>query len=94
MHEEKLITVLEQLVEKLDKPQQAIPFDKQIWDEAQCAAYMGVSKRQFAERISADPHFPPVYNISAGSGVRRDSRYKACEVVRWVESRKIRRPAC
>jgi len=89
--EESLIESVKSLVAVLSKPRPVVPIDKQIWDSAACAEYLSVSTSHFHQRIACKPDFPRSIDISAGE--RRTLRWKAAEVIRWVDSKQERKRA-
>lgn len=89
---EELTESIKSLVQALSKPRLAVPIDKQIWDADSCAEYLVVSRRHFTEHIACKPDFPSCINISTGSE-KKNPRWKASEVMRWVDSKQERKRA-
>ncbi|WP_374425059.1 hypothetical protein [Chromobacterium sp.] len=90
--DEQLIAVLTELTKKLDGLGASVPVDKALWAPAACAQYLGVSERHFSERLSLRPGFPEAFNVSSG-GQRMDLRWKAKDIMSWVERQRVRRAA-
>ncbi|MBM2884044.1 hypothetical protein JFK97_06540 [Chromobacterium phragmitis] len=90
--EEKLIEALAELAKKLDGIGMQVPIDKALWSPATCAKYLGVSERHFSERLSLLPGFPEPFNVAAGEK-RMDLRWKAKDIMSWVERKRVRRAA-
>ena len=54
-----------------------------LWDAAQCAAHMGISRQHFVDRVSKLPSFPrPVVDFSP-----RSRQWRAVEVMAWAAKR-------
>ncbi|WP_137009571.1 helix-turn-helix transcriptional regulator [Aquitalea aquatilis] len=87
----ELAESVKSLVAALSKPRPVVPIDKQIWDADSCAEYLVVSRRQFTEHIACKPDFPACIDISTGG--RRNPRWRASEVIRWVDSRQEKKRA-
>ncbi|UTH73744.1 hypothetical protein [Chromobacterium sp. IIBBL 290-4] len=88
----KLIEVLAELARKLDGMGAQVPVDKVLWSPAMCAKYLGVSERHFSERLSLQRGFPEAFNVAAGEK-RMDLRWKAKDIMSWVERKRVRRAA-
>ncbi len=56
------------------------PSQSRLWAVADVASYLVVSERHARERIVCRPGFPAPYRVFDGH-----PRWKACEVVAWVE---------
>ncbi|WP_131361263.1 hypothetical protein [Aquitalea sp. USM4] len=89
--DEELTESIKSLVQALSKPKLAIPIDKQIWDTEACSQYLLVNAQHFSTRIACRPDFPACIDISTGG--KRNPRWKAVEVMRWVDSRQERKRA-
>ncbi|OVE47202.1 hypothetical protein [Chromobacterium violaceum] len=90
--DEKLIEVLADLAKTLGGMGAQVPIDKALWSPATCAQYLGVSERHFSERLSLQPGFPEAFNVAAGEK-RMDLRWKAKDIMSWVERKRVRRAA-
>ena len=60
-----------------------LPLENQIWSAKQVADYLGVCPRQVRERYSIQPGFPEA--IRLGHGSRSPIRWKAADILNWVE---------
>lgn len=89
MTTDALIDRLDALISVLSRP--SIPADKVLWDADQAAAYMGYSARHFSERLACRPEFPR--SIRLGDGPKAPLRWKAAEVMEWVDARQEKRAA-
>lgn len=58
-----------------------IPLAVDLWSNAEIAAYLKVDQRQVSERYSCLPGFPRAIRI----GGKGHPRYRAAEVIEWVE---------
>jgi hypothetical protein len=61
-----------------------IPFEVRLWGIEQIAAYLELSAKSVQERIVCLPGFPDAIRLPAAKGTTKP-RWKACEVVSWVE---------
>ena len=61
-----------------------IPLAVDLWSNAEIAAYLKVDQRQVSERYSCLPGFPRAIRI----GGKGHPRYRAAEVIEWVEGQK------
>lgn len=59
--------------------------NKKIWDATDCALYLRVSTRHFAERISNHHTFPEPLKLPSATGKNAHRRWKATEVMQWLE---------
>ncbi len=87
---------IEQLViDSLDKlaDRMMIPLSVDIWGPEEIAAYLKISRRTASEKVTKLPGFPQsIYLPSAGRG-RGHPRWKAVEVIEWVQSHQENRMA-
>lgn len=68
-----------------DKIARKVPIEVELWDGAQMADYLKVSKRQVLERYAAHPCFPRAIKLPSPTGERAQRRWKAIEVIAWAE---------
>lgn len=81
--------LIDQLAEALAKRVHAhpVPLDVALWNAAEVGAYLGLSPRTVAEKVSVQPGFPRA--IIPGIGKQKpERRWKAVEVIAWAESRR------
>lgn len=72
-----------------------IPVEIDLWDAAQIGKLLKVCPRQVSERYSMLPDFPQPVMLPSG-GAKQNRRWKAKEIIAWIESlqrRKVRRAA-
>lgn len=62
-----------------------IPLEAQYWDAAAIASSLCVSADHFLRRIAPMPSFPKARRIPTTGG-RGHPRWKATEVLEWVDS--------
>lgn len=60
--------------------------DETIWCAADCADYLGVSRRHFADRISNHHSFPAAIKLPSDTGKNQHRRWYAKEVIAWAKS--------
>ena len=71
----------------------SIPLRIDLWGAKQIAAYLKVTPRQVLERYALLPGFPRAIRLPSISGKRgAPPRWKAWEIIKWVESFQERRP--
>lgn len=70
----------------------SIPLRVDLWGAKQIAAYLKVSPRQVLERYALLSGFPLPIRLPSATGKRGNPRWKAWEVIQWVESHQERRP--
>ena len=61
---------------------------ERLWDTDQSGAYLGVSRRQVAERLALMAGFPRAIRIVVPGASRARPRWKADEVVAWAMKHK------
>jgi len=84
MTEESLI---ERLAHELDKHiKQAIPIEIALWSTKEIGEYLQRPAQVVRERIVTLPCFPEAIRLPNGAGGRSFPRWKAAEVIAWVES--------
>lgn len=57
-----------------------VPFEYQLWDAAECAAYFGQSKEHFLKTTRHSKDFPPPVEMSTGG----HPRWRALAVAQWA----------
>jgi predicted DNA-binding transcriptional regulator AlpA len=70
-----------------------VPLGVQLWSSDEIAAYLCVSKRQAAEKIVMLPGFPQPIRLPVLKGGRGHPRWKAAEVIEWVDRFQEKRAA-
>lgn len=63
------------------------PLRKILWDSKDCARYLRVSTRHFAEKLSYHHEFPKPVKLPSETGKRGHRRWYAKEVIQWLERR-------
>lgn len=56
-----------------------------LWDTERCAQYLGVSTRQFDERVSKTPGFPAPYRFPTVTGGKSKPRWESQDIFEWVK---------
>lgn len=88
-----LIEINKQLVRISDllegQPSTPIPLSVTLWNAAAIGVYLAASTRHVMENITTIPSFPKAIRIPGRRG-RSQPRWKAAEVIRWVESFKAK----
>ena len=84
---------VELLIQKLaaaiaDKIKPAVPFEHQLWTTEEIAAYLKVSTSKVYQRYASLPDFPGRIELPTSEGRRSHPRWKAIEVIEWVEGYK------
>jgi prophage regulatory protein len=67
-----------------------IPLAVDLWGYAEIAAYLKMAHRHVSDRVATLPGFPAAIRIPTRGAGRGQPRYKASEVIAWVESHKER----
>jgi len=79
--EQTILEVIERLTER-----PMIPISVDLWGPDEIAAYLKMSRRTASEKITKIPGFPQsIYLPTKGPG-RGHPRWKAIEVIEWVQS--------
>ncbi|ALX12441.1 hypothetical protein P350_13275 [Burkholderia cepacia JBK9] len=79
--------LIERIVEELAKrikPQ--IPIEVALWSTREIGTYLLRPAQVVRERIASLPGFPAPIRLPSGDGGRSFPRWKAAEVIAWVES--------
>ena len=84
---ESLSEKLEILINLLMAPK--VPANRELWDSAQCAAYLRVKKEKFLRDIACKRTFPKARNVDPDTINATNKRWIAGEVMAWAESQKI-----
>lgn len=87
-----------ELIEKLARAVAAhipaqIPVDIALWDSADCAAFMRISKTHFMQYVAPQPGFPHAIRIPKSDGKTGQPRWKAKEVIEWADGYQEKRAA-
>ena len=64
------------------------PADKVIWTAEQCAEYLGMSRRNFVDRVSKSWEFPAAIKLPSETGSRGHDRWYAIDIQNWVSTHK------
>ena len=67
---------------KQDTP---LPIEIQLWTTDDIASYLSVAKKSVTQRYTSLPDFPKRIEIPTAEGRVTHPRWKAVEVIRWVE---------
>ena len=70
-----------------------IPLEVDIWSSAEVGEYLKMDSKKVMERIVILPGLPQPIRIPTMSGGKGHPRWKAREVIEWVESFQERRVA-
>ena len=63
----------------------SVPFEVQLWTVSDVAAYLKVAPNKVVERYASLPDFPGRIELPTSDGRKSHPRWKAAQVVRWVE---------
>lgn len=77
----------------VDRLGRQIPIDVDLWGTAEVAAYLKLASKVVSERIVTLPGFPQAIRLPCKGGGRGHPRWKAIEVIAWVEKHQERRAA-
>ena len=89
MEKEEVELMIQRLAAAIaDKIRPAVPFEHQLWTTEEIAAYLKVSTSKVYQRYASQPDFPGRIELPTSEGRRSHPRWKAIEVIRWVESYK------
>ena len=85
--------VVELLIQKLadaiaDRDKPAIPFEHQLWTTEDIAVYLKVATSRVVVDFASLPDFPGRIELPTGRGRVAQPRWKAIEVIEWVEGYK------
>lgn len=78
---------LEALIGLLMVPK--VPANRELWDSAQCAAYLRIKKEKFLRDIACKRTFPKARNIDPDTINATNKRWIAAEVMAWAEAQRI-----
>ncbi|AOJ70783.1 MULTISPECIES: hypothetical protein [Burkholderia] len=79
--------LIERLIQELDKRiKPAIPLEIALWSTKEIGVYLQRPAQVVRERIATLPGFPEAIRLPSCDGGRGFPRWKAAEVVAWVES--------
>ncbi|GJG92887.1 hypothetical protein [Cupriavidus pauculus] len=82
--------LLDRIIEELDKrirPMAHIPLEAQLWSTKEIGEYLQRPAKVVRERVVNVPGFPaPIRLPNPGSLGKAQPRWKAIEVIKWVES--------
>ncbi|WP_175920733.1 hypothetical protein [Burkholderia pyrrocinia] len=86
MSEDELIERIVEAIEKRIKPAPAVPIELALWSTKEIGAYLLRPAQVVRERIAVLPGFPEPIRLPSGDGGRSFPRWKAAQVIAWVES--------
>ncbi|HDR9153841.1 TPA: hypothetical protein QDB05_000261 [Burkholderia vietnamiensis] len=79
--------LIERFVQELDKRlKPAIPIEVALWSTKEIGEYLQRPAQVVRERIASLPGFPEPIRLPSGDGGRSFPRWKAAQVIAWVES--------
>lgn len=79
-------TIIDELAAAIARHmKQVVPFEMELWTVSDIAAYLKVSPNKVVERYASLPDFPGRIELPTAGGRRSHPRWKAAQVVRWVE---------
>ena len=81
---------VEMLIQKLavaisDRIQPAVPFEHELWTTKEIGDYLKVAPKHVVSKFACMPDFPKRIELPIASGGKSHPRWKAIEVVNWVE---------
>lgn len=86
--------IIEQLAEALaNHIQSPIPLSVDLWSVKEIAAYLKQNVRNVCDRVVTLPGFPQAIRIPTQRGTKGYPRWKAVEVIEWVEKYQEKRAA-
>ena len=85
----------EKLLEALDHlaTRPLIPLSVDLWGPDEIAAYLKMARRTVSEKITKLPGFPQSIYLPSGGPGRGHPRWKAKEVIEWVQKYQEKRVA-
>ncbi|PRE90143.1 hypothetical protein [Burkholderia gladioli] len=79
--------LVERIVSELDRRVKApVPLDIALWSTKEIGEYLQRPAQSVRERIVVLPGFPAPIRLPSGENGRSFPRWKATEVIAWVES--------
>ena len=78
---------LDHLIAALLAPK--VPVHKELWNSAQTAAYLKVTKEKFLRNIACKKTFPKARNVDPDTSNATNHRWNAGEVMAWAEAQKV-----
>lgn len=69
-----------------DRIRPTVPLEHLLWTTADIGAYLKVSTNKVNERYASLPSFPKRIELPTGEGRKTHPRWKAKDVIQWVES--------
>ncbi|BEU21612.1 hypothetical protein [Paraburkholderia sp. 22B1P] len=86
--------LLERIVQELDKRlRPAIPIEHALWSTKEIGEYLQRPAQVVRERIVCLPGFPAAIRLPNVDGGKSFPRWKAAQVIEWVESHQGTRAA-
>lgn len=70
-----------------------IPLSVDLWSAKEIATYLKMAERVVIERVVALPGFPQAIRLPTQRGTKGHPRWKASEVITWVERYQEKRVA-
>lgn len=67
--------------------------EHELWDADRISKFLGCSKRYFLESVAIVAGFPQAIRFPVAGGRRSHPRWKAIEIVRYIEKHQEKRAA-
>lgn len=84
---ESIEQVIERSVEKaLSKHRDAVPLEHALWSTKEIGEYLQRPAQVVRERVVTVPGFPEAIRLPNFGGGKSHPRWRAIEVIQWVES--------
>lgn len=71
----------------------SIPPDRRLWDSDEVASMLCMKVKYFREHVAPTPGFPQAIRLPLANGGRSTSRWKAAEIIEWIDSNQEKRIA-
>ncbi|WP_244133422.1 hypothetical protein [Burkholderia gladioli] len=86
--------LVEQIVSELERRLKAtVPLENALWSTKEIGEYLQRPAQSVRERVVVLPGFPAPFRLPSGEHGRSFPRWKAMEVIAWVESHRNGRSA-
>ena len=89
METEEVELLIQRLAASIaDKIKPVVPLEHQLWTTEDIGSYLKVDANKVVQRYTSLPDFPRRIEIPTAEGRRSHPRWKAIEVIEWVEGYK------
>lgn len=86
------MTAIEQLASVIaERLRSASTID--LWDAEHVAGVLGMKVKYFREHVAPAPGFPHAIRLPLANGGKSTARWKAAEVLEWIDANQERRAA-